>query len=99
MTRMLQNVSFQRLRSRRLVTALLLLFASAICSDLDNSSVVLAVQQPRSAKSGRATQDATGRFQVGVNAYQPERYAEAQRELLPLPAANPNSFDIIDLTE
>src|SRR5260370_5138516 len=98
MTRMLQNVSFQRLRSRRLVTALLLLFAAAISSHLDNSSVVRAVQPQRSANSGRATQDATGRFQVGLNAYQAERYAEAQRELLPLLAANPDSFEINELT-
>jgi tetratricopeptide (TPR) repeat protein len=97
MTTMLQNVHRQYLRTCR-TKVLLLIFTSAICSDLDNSLVVLAVQQPRSAKSGRATQDATGRFQVAVNAYQAERYAEAQRELLPLLAANPDSFEINELT-
>ena len=98
MNRLLQNVSFQYLGSRRFMTALLLIFASAICSDLDSSSVALAAQQPRSAKSDQTTTDATRRFQAAVAAYQAQKYAEAQRQLLPLLAANPNSFEINELT-
>ena len=95
---MLQNVSFLRLGSRRFMTPLVLIFASAVCSDLDSSSVTLAAQQPHSAKPSRTTQEVTRRFQVAVTAYQAERYAEAQRELLPLLAGNPDSFEINELT-
>jgi tetratricopeptide (TPR) repeat protein len=97
MTTMLQNVHLQYLRTCR-TKVLLLISTSAICSSLHISSLTLAAQQPRSEKSSRISQKVTRAFQDAVTAYQAERYAEAQRKLRPLLAADPDSFEINELT-
>jgi tetratricopeptide (TPR) repeat protein len=93
MISMLPSVYCRYLGIGRSTAALLLLFGCATCSGFDSPD-----EPPRSEKSGQAAEETTRRFQVAVAAYQAERYAEAQRELIPLLAANPNSFEVNELT-
>src|SRR5882762_5139377 len=93
MIEMLPSVYCRYLRIGRSTAALLLLFGCATCSGFDSP------EQPRqSEKSGQAAEETTRGFKAAVAAYQAERYGEAQRELIPLLAANPNSFEINELT-
>ena len=93
MISMLPSVYSRYLGIGRSTAALLLLFGCATCSGFDSPE-----QLTRSEKSGQAGEETTRRFQAAVAAYQAERFSEAQRELIPLLEANPNSFEINELT-
>src|SRR6266436_9774563 len=93
MISMLPGVYCRYLGSGWSAAAFLLLFGCPTCSGFDSPE-----QLTRSEKSGQAGEETTRRFQAAVAAYQAERYGEAQRELIRLLAANPNSFEINELT-
>jgi tetratricopeptide (TPR) repeat protein len=93
MISMLPGVYCRYLGIGRSTATLLLLFGCATCSGFGSPE-----QAPRPEKSGHASEETTRRFQAAVAAYQAERYGEAQGELIPLLAANPNSFEINELT-
>src|SRR5882762_10835404 len=93
MISMLPGVYCGYLGIGRSTAALLLPFACATCSGFNSPE-----QLRQSEKSGQAVEETAHQFQAAVAAYQAERYGEAQRELIPLLAANPNSFEINELT-